>query len=176
MEGQFSDTHRPPARRNRSRVWLAFLGVLLLIVLSSLAGRQLYELIPRAAVWAIIALGGFAGVLAVAFVYQGPLPRWGILTGAIIGAAAFVLAVLAGALTPAEIMHVVFFGALGAVVAPVAPRLALPLLLAASAGDGFLQALLPWRVGSLPDVAFNVVSAFGSYALIRYHRRKTLVV
>jgi VanZ family protein len=50
------------------------------------------------------------------------------------------------------------------------------LLLAASAGDEFLQALLPWRVGSLPDVAFNVVSAFGSYALVRYHRRKTLVV
>lgn len=44
----------PPAsklnRRDRPHMWCAFLGVPGLILLSSLAGRQLYEMIPPAAV------------------------------------------------------------------------------------------------------------------------------
>ncbi len=152
-------------------MWCAFLGVLGLIILSSAAGRQFYEMIPPAAVWALIAGGGLAVVLALAFLYQGPLPRRTLITGIVLGAGAFTAAVFAGAMTVAEITHVVLFGALGLILAPLAPRLALPLLLAVSMGDELLQALLPWRVGSLFDVAFNVISAFGSYGLVRYHRR-----
>ncbi len=50
--------------------------------------------------------------------------------------------------------------------------LALPLLAAVSAGDELLQSLLAWRVGSLFDVAFNVISASGGYGLVRYHESK----
>ena len=159
------------SRRDGRRMWRAFLATLCLIILSSVAGRQLYGMIPPAAVWGLIAGGGLAVLLALAFLYKGPLPRGALITGSILGAGAFTAAVFAGAMTIAEITHVVLFGALGLILAPLAPRLALPLLLAVSVGDELLQALLPWRVGSLPDVAFNVISGFGSYGLVRYHRR-----
>ena len=153
-------------------MWRAFLVVLVMIVLSSIAGRQIYGLFPPAVVWALIAGSGLAVFVAAAVVYKGPLPRRALTIGIALGAAAFVLAVFAEAITPAEIAHVVLFGSLGTTLSPLVPRLALPLLVAVSAGDELLQALLPWRVGSLFDVAFNVVSAFGSYGLVRYHKNR----
>lgn len=163
------NTREPVAGSNRQHMWPAFLGVLALITVSSLAGRQLFEMIPLSAVWALIASGCLAALLAMAFLYHGPLPRRALITGILLAAAAFIAAVLAGAMTPAEIAHVVFFGTLGGILSPLAPLFALPLLAAVAAGDELLQALLPWRVGSLIDVALNVVSAFGGYGLVRYH-------
>ena len=170
MKAGASDA-RKHDRHHSLHMWRAFLAMLGLIILSSVAGRQLYGMIPPAAVWALIAGGGLLVILALAFLYEGPLPRRALITGVILGAGAFTAAVVAGAMTIAEITHVVLFSALGLILSPLAPRLALPLLLAVSAGDELLQALLPWRVGSLFDVAFNVISGFGSYGLVRYHRR-----
>ena len=153
-------------------MWRAFLVVLVMIVLFSIAGRQIYELFPPPVIWALIAGSGLAVFVAAAVIYDGSLPRRARTIGIALGATAFVLAVFAGAMTPAEIAHVVFFGTLGAILSPLAPRLALPLLAAVSAGDELLQALLPSRVGSLFDVVFNVVSASGGYGLVRYHEPK----
>lgn len=77
-------------------------------------------------------------------------------------------------MTPAEITDAVLFGERGIALTPMAPRMALPILLVVSAGDELLQALLPWCVGSLLDVTYNVISAFGSYGLGRYHRLAVL--
>jgi hypothetical protein len=169
MKPEASDA-RKPAGRDGLGMWNAFLGVLGLIVFASLAGRQLYEMIPTVAVWALVAGGGLGVLVALAILYEGALPRRALIIGIALGSVAFAAAVFAGAMTVAEIAHVVLFGALGLILSPLAPRLALPLLLAVSAGDELLQAFLPWRVGSLFDVALNVICGFGSYALVRYHR------
>jgi len=91
-------------------------------------------------------------------------------TGIVVRAAGFFDAEFAGAMTPAEITHAALFGARRIALTPMAPRMAPPILLAVSASDELLQALLPWRIGSLLDVACNVISAFGRYGLGRYDR------
>ncbi len=73
-------------------------------------------------------------------------------------------------MTPAEITHAALFGARGIALTSMAPRMAPPILLAVSAGDELLRAVLPWRIGSLLDAACNVISAFGRYGLGRYPR------
>lgn len=73
-------------------------------------------------------------------------------------------------MTPAEITHAALCGARGIALTPMAPRSALPILLAVSASDELLRAVLPWRVGSLLDVAYNVISAFRRYGPGRYPR------
>ena len=103
-------------------MWRAFLVVLVMIVPSSIAGRQIFELFPPPVIWALIAGSGLAVFVAAAVIYKGPLPRRALTIGITLGATAFVLAVLAGAMTPAEIAHVVFFGTLGAILSPLAPR------------------------------------------------------
>ena len=172
MESSSPDMYRSLTEPRRRGMWRAFLVVLVMIVPSSIAGRQIFELFPPPVIWALIAGSGLAVFVAAAVIYKGPLPRRALTIGITLGATAFVLAVLAGAMTPAEIAHVVFFGTLGAILSPLVPRLALPLLAAVSAGDELLQALLPWRVSSLFDVVFNVVSASGGYELVRYHEPK----
>lgn len=170
-----TDSHSPAVHKtyglNRRRTGWNFLVVLALIAFSSIAGRQIYSLFPPFAIWALIATGSLAAVVFLAFLYKGPLPRWLLVAFVLAGAAVFVLAVFAGAMMPPEIAHVVLFGALGAVISPLAPRIALPVLAAVSGGDELLQALLPWRVGSLIDVALNAVSAIGGYTLVRLHEQ-----
>lgn len=56
-------------------------------------------------------------------------------------------------MTPEEMTHAALLGARGIALTPMAPRMAPPILLAVSAGDELLRAVLPWRVGSLLDVA-----------------------
>ncbi len=68
--------HKAKGRRlDGPRLWRAFFGVLGLIILSSVAGRQLHGMIPPAAVWALIAGGGLLVTLALAFLYEGVMTQ-----------------------------------------------------------------------------------------------------
>ena len=54
-------------------MWRAFLVVLVMIVLSSIAGRQIYELFPPPVIWALIAGSELAVFVAAAVIYDGSL-------------------------------------------------------------------------------------------------------
>jgi hypothetical protein len=137
-----------------------------IIASSSAFGLQIYTATPRPIFWGVLA----AIMAAILAMIARRLPQGAVtlpLALAVAAAAiALVSAVASGVLTPAEVMHVPLFGGLGATLyAKCDQKHAFLWLAAVSVGDEVLQAILPYRTGSIQDVALNFVSGLAGYFL-----------
>jgi predicted histidine transporter YuiF (NhaC family) len=140
--------------------------MLAVIAASSAFGLQIYTWTPRVIFWGILAVVIIAVVLILAY----RLPK-GVVTRPLVlmttaACVALAAAVASGVLTPAEVIHVPLFAGLGATIQRKdRHRNVLVWLAAASVGDEVFQAILPYRTGSVQDVALNFASATAGYFL-----------
>ena len=147
------------------------LAIILLIAAASIGGLQLTALVPAG-----LQKGFIVSLGAVALALLGLKARQG--QRALTVGLALMLGVLAfllywfGLLRIAEFMHVAMFGALGMALAPARPLSALAIVAVVSIGDEALQALLPYRVGSLADVGLNFASGSLLYTGWRHFGRR----
>jgi hypothetical protein len=137
-----------------------------IIASSSAFGQQAYTATPRPIFWGILAV-----IMAATFAaISSRLPR-GALTlplAIVVTTIGIVIAsaVSSGILTPAELTHVPLFGGLGATLyAKPRQRDAILWLAAVSVADEIFQALLPYRTGTIQDVALNIGSGLAGYFL-----------
>jgi hypothetical protein len=155
----------------RRRLRLAS-GIVAVIAAASLLGHQALGLLPKGVLAPVIA---GLGVILLTLAAKAARPERLRLAALFLSSVALIalLSVHAGLLTVAELTHVAFFGGLGFALGPARPPYAIAALTMVSAGDEALQALLPYRIGSLADVGLNLVSALVFYGGWRTFGQRT---
>ena len=137
-------------------------ALITMIVAASLAGQQVLEALPQDKLW-LLPPGAGGVLLAVPLLCKNRPQRTAAIGGMMVVVSIVGLLLWLHILRLAELTHIVMFAALGASLAHLSPKLALGIVVTIAAGDEALQAFLPYRVGSLADVALNIASGIPGY-------------
>lgn len=138
------------------------LVVVIMIVIASVYGRQLQALLSPGIERGIAAAIGAIALVLPSFCPNKAARVW-IYAGTTAVIALVAAMMVAGTFAPAEVSHIVLFGALGAILSPMRPLPAILILGFLGMADEVLQAQLPDRVATVIDVAMNYVSSALGY-------------